>query len=231
MPNFVRAEVSASNTMHADVELPSQASDPDTLYYTKTRVPHQYEVTFSGPFYPVEGMITHIQRRCEKEGSLPAVYLLQKALHHADVVALWHVIAPLPCGNRIKIEVMRKTNSETAMFLRNGPPNTPGTVWSVFNQTLHPDHMSLMNDRWPFEHILTFDVEVLDTLCSKDRANKAARKILAVWNAKKRPGEMIYKMMVEGLFVAQLCDMAGPSPTQKQILHVQIDDGRELLGP
>jgi hypothetical protein len=48
---------------------PVPPSDPDTVYYTKTSLPHVFDVSIAGPFWPIEAMGEHIHSRCSREGA------------------------------------------------------------------------------------------------------------------------------------------------------------------
>jgi hypothetical protein len=68
----------------------------------------------------------------------------------------------------------------------------------------------------------TLDFEILGTFLSKEAANEAGRRALAVMGANKQPGESVADMLHKGLFVGQLCEKAEP----KQVLMVHFDDSK-----
>jgi hypothetical protein len=173
----------------------------------------------------MDNIVEHILGRCEREGSLPAMHMLNQTIERVGIVSLQHLIAPLPCGHHMKIEVVQERNAEVAEFLRGSPPGTPKPVYSILQQTPHPDHEKILaaGSNWPFQHVPTLDMEVLETCLSKEAANREGRKVLADWEAQKRPGEMVLDMLHEGLLVGQLCDAKA---VQKQILMVRFDDGK-----
>jgi hypothetical protein len=143
---------------------PIPGPDPDTVYYTKTSLPYVLDVSIVGPFYPLQKMVEHIQSRCGKEGSLPALRILKKTMEDVGIVSLEHLIAPLPGGGNMMIEVVREKNIEVAAFLRNCPPGTPRPVFTILKQTPHPELAKIMAGSWPFEHVPTLDFELVKTL-------------------------------------------------------------------
>jgi hypothetical protein len=202
---------------------PDPTPDPDTVYYTKTSLLHVFDVSIAGPFYPMEKMIEHIQRRCGKEGSLLGLRTLKETIENIGMVSLEHLVAPLPGEEHMKIEVVREKNAEVAEFLRSCPPGTPKPVYMVLKQVPHPAHEEIMAGSWPFKYAPTLDLEMLKTLLSKEKANEEASRILDSWNADKRPGDTVFGGLHEGAFLGQLL---GSNGVRKQLLTVQMEDGR-----
>jgi hypothetical protein len=215
VPQSKRASVRVSE--------PVPAPDPDTVYYTKTSLPHVLDVSIARPFYPLEKMVEHIQSRCGKEGSLPALRVLKETIENVGIVSLEHLLAPLPGGEHMKIEIVREKNVNVAAFLRNCPPGTPRPVFMVLKQVPHPELEKIMAGSWPFEYVPTLDFEVIKSLLSKETANEEASRVLDSWKADKQPGDTAFGGLHEGLFLGQLLDR---NRVQKQLLLVHKDDGK-----
>jgi hypothetical protein len=202
---------------------PIPPPDPDTVYYTKTSLPHVLDVSVAGPFWPIEAMGEHIQSRCSKERSLPALRKLNEVVESIGFVSLQHIIAQLPGGEQMTIEVVREKNPDVAGFLRSCPRGTPRPVYTIFKRVPHPEVQQITAGSWPFDYIPTLDMEILKTFLSKEKANEEAGRILGSWKAETQSGDKVHGGMHSGLFLGQLC---GPNQVTKQILRVHMDDGK-----
>jgi hypothetical protein len=190
MPSFKRAgvRVNGATMFHqGDSPLPS---DPYTVYYTRMESPHILDVSLVGPFYLMERTVEHIKGRCLRPGSLSATPMLDEVIKNIGIVGVQHLVAPLPSlphGQHMTVEIVREKYPDVAAFLRGCPANSPRPVYSLSKQTCHPDSAQLLADRshWLFEHVPTLDFELLRTFLSKEAANEAGQKALAVMGAEQ----------------------------------------------
>jgi hypothetical protein len=201
---------------------PIPPPDPDTVYYTKTSLPHFFDVSIAGPFYPIEKMGQLIESRCSKEKSLPALRTLKEVTESIGLVSLQQIVAPLPGGAHMTIEVVREKNPSVAEFLRSCPPGIPRPVFMVIKQVPHPAMKEIMAGGWPFNHIPHLDLDILKSCLSKETANEEAGKILESWKADSQPEDKVIGGVLEGDFIGKLC---GPDLLAKQVLMVHMNDG------
>jgi hypothetical protein len=69
IPKFKRAGVRVNNaTMLRRGDESSLTPDLDTVYYTKTNIPHIYDVSIAGSVYPMDRIVEHIKSRCVPGG-------------------------------------------------------------------------------------------------------------------------------------------------------------------
>jgi hypothetical protein len=224
MPQIQRVElrVNGVGMLHRDGD-PVTPPDPDTVYYTKTSRPHVFDVSFAGPFWPIEAMGEHIHSRCSKEGSLPALRRLHEVVESIGFVGLQHIVAPLPGGEHMTIEVVGEKNPDVAGYLRSCPRGTPRHVYTISKQVLHPEFEQIIASSWPFDYVPTLDVEILKTFLSKEKVNEEAGRIFDTWKTDTQSGDTVRGGMYSGLFLGQLF---GPNQVPKQMLTVHMDEGK-----
>jgi len=164
MPRFRRVSTRINGvTMLRPGDPSAFTPDPDTVYYTKISMPHVHDVSVAGPFCPMDSIVQHIEQRCIRENSLPALPVLRETIEGAGIVSLGHIVAPLPGGQHMTIEIVREKNAQVATFLNDCPPRSPRPVYTILEQTCHPDHEQILAVLWPHEHIPTLDWKVIKT--------------------------------------------------------------------
>jgi hypothetical protein len=116
--------------------------------------------------------------------------ILDETVEGVGIVSLEHLIAPLPNGHHMKIEILQEENAPVAAFLRGCQPGSPRPVYPIPEQTCHPDHKKMLANGCSFDYIPALDFVVLETLLSIDEANQEARAVLDDWNVSVGPGEV-----------------------------------------
>lgn len=97
----------------------------------------------------MDSIVEHMLGRCQWEGSLPALPVLRETIENVGIVGLGHIVAPLPGGYYMTIQIVPEKNAEVANFLHNYPPHTPRPVYRIVKQTCHPHHEELLENDWP----------------------------------------------------------------------------------
>lgn len=115
----------------------NDVEDLDVIYYLRESIPHIKHLAIQGPYYNLEWAVRTMAGMFEvRKSDAGLMYIKQlwndESVHFGGVA---HVNAPLPDGNMMMVEIVKRKEPDVAAYLR-GNVGEPKTVYNVFEVML-----------------------------------------------------------------------------------------------
>jgi hypothetical protein len=206
-----RTTVRVNGNFFSGMEPP--ATPRDTIYYVKTETPHLGDFSIFGPFECLEAVVPSIRLKLQ-ETSPAGLNTFDEMMTTGPnaLMSFEYVVAPLPDGCTMTIRLLKEQNAELAATL-------PGPAWVVLCAEPTPSSLASRDEEPKLK-----DLTICGAFISAEKANQAARQVVADKLQGMRRGRRVEEMKSDGTV-----QCAAISATQAWLVEVKRESGTEYF--